>query len=77
MAGGSFSLVWCGNLTLTEVAPFVNHFCDLLKLYFKPKLPNTHAFVQMTRPIFQIELKVFRQMAYGWENYASVSNTKT
>jgi hypothetical protein len=32
MAWGSFSLVSCGNLTLTEVAPFVNQICDLLNL---------------------------------------------
>jgi hypothetical protein len=32
MAWGSFGLVLSGNLTLTEVAPFVNQICDLLKL---------------------------------------------
>ena len=32
MAWGSFGLVRCGNLTLTEVAPFVNQIRDLLKL---------------------------------------------
>jgi hypothetical protein len=29
---GSFSLVSCGNLTLTEGALFVHHFWDLLNL---------------------------------------------
>jgi hypothetical protein len=32
MAWGSFGLVLAGNLTLTEVAPFVNQIRDLLKL---------------------------------------------
>ena len=32
MAWGSFGLVRCGNLTLTEVAPFVNQIRDLLNL---------------------------------------------
>jgi hypothetical protein len=32
MAWGSFGLVLSGNLTLTEVAPFVNQIRDLLKL---------------------------------------------
>jgi len=32
MAWGSFGLVSSGNLTLTEVAPFVNQICDLLNL---------------------------------------------
>jgi len=31
MARGSFGLVWSGNLTFAEVAPFVNQTCDLLK----------------------------------------------
>jgi len=30
MARGSFGLVWSGNLTFAEVAPFVNQTCDLL-----------------------------------------------
>jgi hypothetical protein len=32
MAWGSFGLVLAGNLTLTEVAPFVNQIRDLLNL---------------------------------------------
>jgi bifunctional DNA-binding transcriptional regulator/antitoxin component of YhaV-PrlF toxin-antitoxin module len=40
MAGGSFSLVWSGNLTLTEVAPFVNQFCDVLKFVLPIRNPS-------------------------------------
>jgi hypothetical protein len=34
MAVGSFSLVRCGILTFTEVAPFVNHFCVISAITF-------------------------------------------
>jgi hypothetical protein len=36
MAWGSFGLVLSGNLTLTEVAPFVNQIRDLLNLFIQP-----------------------------------------
>ena len=65
MAWGSFGLVLSGNLTLTEVAPFVNQIRDLLKfisfvvdgfLWSKHSSPTINVIIQTISARYHLAL---------------------